>query len=253
MELKIIEAGHGPGRGNYGKFGVGLYTDAEWTEPGLYPGNESSQLLRSLGWTAEHVWLFDLQTGEGAKFVLGGFARADLNKKQIWVCPLFEPFLGWLYQFYRDHPYDWWERLPRTIDFPAAPFAMYGYRRPGDITRMTDLQRRRIGQLVHAALDHLWFDSPDSNPNDLRLAGCCPICCEQCNVIGDLLVNGDLETWLLGWSTDLDSTSWWDSGKKRVNRHWLMRAWARAPMLNCHPTGEPAVPIADDEELPAFL
>src|SRR6266702_1985984 len=41
-----------------------------------------------------------LRTGEGAFFRVHrqGVASADLDKHQIWVCPMFEPFLNWLYK-----------------------------------------------------------------------------------------------------------------------------------------------------------
>ena len=45
-----------------------------------------------------HLVVLDLQTGEGAIFMPGGLAAADLDKHGIWVCPLFEPFLAWLYK-----------------------------------------------------------------------------------------------------------------------------------------------------------
>ena len=61
----------------------------------------------------------------------GGFARADLNKRKIWVCPLFEPFLEWLYRHVHDKEGDWWQDLPRVVELPDAPFEIYGHRRPG--------------------------------------------------------------------------------------------------------------------------
>jgi hypothetical protein len=56
-------------------------------------------LLRALGWDHRVVLVTDLQTGEGAMFSPGGLASADLNRKhRVWVCPMFEPFLIWLYR-----------------------------------------------------------------------------------------------------------------------------------------------------------
>ncbi|WP_018349743.1 hypothetical protein [Longispora albida] len=88
-------------------------------------------MLAGRGWGPEHTWVLDLQTSEGALFLLGGLAAADLNKTRIWVCPLFEPMLTWLYAQYRLHPDTWWERLPARIDLDGVPLQLRGYRRPG--------------------------------------------------------------------------------------------------------------------------
>lgn len=123
METKIIEATNGPM--NWGKFCVCRFRE-EWQAPCAI--NPSPQgLLRQIGWDNGMIWVLDLQTREGAAFRPGGLARADLNKHQIWVCPLFEPFLEWLYeQDLRDL-----DKLPAHIDLPDAPFHLRGYRRPG--------------------------------------------------------------------------------------------------------------------------
>ena len=42
--------------------------------------------------------MLDLQTGEGALVRPYGHAKCDFDKHQVWVCPLFEPFLKWLYE-----------------------------------------------------------------------------------------------------------------------------------------------------------
>ena len=55
-------------------------------------------LLARCGWGPGFVWVLDLQTGEGAFFLPGGNARADLMRHQIHVCVLYEAFLEWLYQ-----------------------------------------------------------------------------------------------------------------------------------------------------------
>src|SRR5262245_20033629 len=128
METKIIEATNGPR--NWGKFMVARWTD-EWerrplTEPGM-----PVPLLGRIGWTREHLLVLDLRTGEGAVFKPGGLAAADLEKRRIWVCPLFQPFLTWLYlQDLRDLA-----KLPDAIDLPDAPFDVRGYRRPGPSPR----------------------------------------------------------------------------------------------------------------------
>src|SRR5260370_36921520 len=89
---------------NWGKFLVGRFTLDEWkhrSEVALRPGllGWNISLLEAIGWSEKHhVFVMDLQTGEGAIFRHGGDAQADLEKHQILVCPLFEPFLTWLYK-----------------------------------------------------------------------------------------------------------------------------------------------------------
>lgn len=132
MQTKLIEVTNGPH--NHGKFLIGQF-DEEWTRPCLVDPSFGTTFHRALlhrcGWTPEHTLVFDLQTGEGALFRLGGLARADLNKTRIWVCPLFEPFLTWLYAEVRKDATDWFAKLPEQLDLPNAPFAMHGYRREG--------------------------------------------------------------------------------------------------------------------------
>jgi hypothetical protein len=131
MKTKIIEAVQSKDHpGNWGKFLLGSLDD-EWSyasrvDPDRVP------LLRACGWWGpERLWVLDLQTGEGAYFGLKGFARADLEKHRIWVCPLFGPFLEWLYAQYQEAGKLDLEDLPDVVELPNAPFAFAGYRRPG--------------------------------------------------------------------------------------------------------------------------
>jgi hypothetical protein len=122
MRTVCIEATNGPQ--NWGKFLVGRFDPDEWERASAISGRP---LLRAVGWTQDHVLVLDLQTGEGAIFRPGGLVAADLEKHRVWVCPLFEPFLVWLYtQDLTDLG-----ALPPHIDLPSAPFAIAGYRRPG--------------------------------------------------------------------------------------------------------------------------
>lgn len=131
MKTKIIEAVQSKAvPGNWGKFMV-MVPDEEWAYRSQVNTEFSGPLLRSVGWSAEHVWVLDLQTGEGAFFRAGGYAKADLNKHQIWVCPLCEPFLEWLYERYREDPRLDIGSLPDVVELPDAEFALAGYRRPG--------------------------------------------------------------------------------------------------------------------------
>lgn len=125
MNTRIIEARNGDAA-NWGKFLVGRFDD-EWSRFSALPGAASGlPLLYRLGWSSDVIFVMDLQTGEGATFRPGGFAPADLNKRQIWVCPLYEGFLTWLYQ----QDLSDLSKLPDLVDLDA-PFAMSGYRRPG--------------------------------------------------------------------------------------------------------------------------
>lgn len=132
MKLKFIEAtNHAAGGFNWGKFGVGRFEPGEWAYRSLIADDSfvrprSDSLLVGLGWDHAHIFVLDLATGEGAIFRHGGLAPADLNKHQIWVCPLFEPFLAWLYkQDVADL-----DGLPATVELDA-PSSMHGYRRAG--------------------------------------------------------------------------------------------------------------------------
>ena len=131
MRIAFVEAGNGV---NWGKFAVGRFDATEWRHPAAMSGTVGASLVRTEGWTPRsHAWVLDLATGEGAYFTLGGYAAADLIKHRIWVCPLYEPFLGWLYQRYRDDPDGWFDALPPVVELSDAPALAFGYRRPGPV------------------------------------------------------------------------------------------------------------------------
>jgi hypothetical protein len=126
MQAKIVEATNGF---NWGKFMVAKLSDRELaTESAVDPG---SNLFRSIGYNFQNIWVFDLQTREGAAFYPKGHARADLHKHKVWVCPMFEPFLEWLYTQDCSNI----SLLPALVELdPEATkhhTAMWGYRRPG--------------------------------------------------------------------------------------------------------------------------
>lgn len=121
MKVRFVEATNGF---NWGKFMIGAFDD-EWRKKSHV---DEQPLLAGRGWTERHLLIVDLATGEGAIFLPGGSARADLNKHRVWVCPLFEPFLEWLYHYTKGFSLD---RLPPTIHLPDAPSALTGFRRPG--------------------------------------------------------------------------------------------------------------------------
>jgi len=122
MLTKFIEVTNN--EANWGKFLL-LRFDHEWEiESAIEPG---SRLLPRLGWSKDHLWVLDLQTGEGIFIRPGGLASADLEKHAVWVCPMYEPFLEWLYQ----QDLTDLTKLPAKLNLKDAPFALRGYRRPG--------------------------------------------------------------------------------------------------------------------------
>jgi hypothetical protein len=128
MITKIIEVTNN--NFNWGKFLVAR-PDTEWKRMSAIDLLTDRPLLDLVGWTMDHLWVLDLQTGEGGYFRPGGRAKADLNKHKIWVCPMFEPFLEWLYaQQLGDL-----SKLPDMVNLPDAEPALHGYRREGVAAR----------------------------------------------------------------------------------------------------------------------
>lgn len=124
MRTKIVEATNN--NFNWGKFLLGDFDVDELSYRSLI---DQGLLIRGRGWGPGHLLVFDLQTGEGSWFRLGGYAKHDLDKHRIWVCPMFEPFLEYLYRWHSEgkDPFD----LPGLLDIKDAPPAMSGYRRSG--------------------------------------------------------------------------------------------------------------------------
>lgn len=125
MKTKIIEATQGVGGPNHGKFLI-AHLDMEWERKSAATG-PGRPLLARIGWAPGHIIVFDLQTCEGAAFRPGGIPSADIEKHRIWVCPLFEPLLKWLYE----QDLSDLDRLPDSVELRGAPFALRGYRRSG--------------------------------------------------------------------------------------------------------------------------
>lgn len=125
MRSKMVEATNiGGGGCNWGKFLVSSFEIEEFRYRSEIDG---LGLLQSRGWQPDNVHVLDLQTGEGAIFRPGGSVEADLRKHKIWVCPLFEPFLEWLYkQDLSDVT-----SLPALVNLDEVEGALWGYRRPG--------------------------------------------------------------------------------------------------------------------------
>ncbi len=122
MITKVIEATNGF---NWGKFMLARFDEHEWAMQSH--AEVGHPLLRTLGWSHDILWVLDLQTGEGALYQPGGLASMDLEKHRIWVCPLYEPFLEWVYeQDLADI-----STLPNLVELPKAESAIWGHRRRG--------------------------------------------------------------------------------------------------------------------------
>jgi hypothetical protein len=134
MKTKFIEATEAT-QFNWGKFMVCRFEAEEWARRSEIATHERS-LLHGRGWTPNNVLVVDLQTGEGAIFKPGGYVKYDLNDKhQIWVCPMFEPFLEWLYkQDLTDL-----DTLPGHVNLGDVPIAMQGYRRQRKKSKKSNL------------------------------------------------------------------------------------------------------------------
>ena len=131
MDVRFLEVTNGPR--NWGKFMLARWTVDEWMKRSEV--DPSELLLMGRGWSPQHFLMLDLQTGEGAVFSPGGYAKSDLNKHKVWVCPLFEPTLQWLHDRFREHHGDgdgWWQDIPTHVDLPDAEFQWAGYRREGN-------------------------------------------------------------------------------------------------------------------------
>jgi hypothetical protein len=129
MKLVFFEVSNGF---NWGKFAVGRFEADELRYESVMDAmmGMKIKLIRGRGWGPDHFLFLDLQTGEGAIFRHGGMASADLNKHRIWVCPMAEPALVWLYS----QDLSGLDALPAFVELTEAeaPSSMQGYRRAGD-------------------------------------------------------------------------------------------------------------------------
>lgn len=127
METRFFEVTNGF---NWGKFLVSRFDADEWARKARLEEAEERPLLVGRGWAGDHLFVMDLQTGEGALFRHGGSATYDVEAKHhIWVCPMFIPFLTWLYT----QPVKDVMTLPRLIHLTEAeaPSSMIGKRGDG--------------------------------------------------------------------------------------------------------------------------
>jgi hypothetical protein len=127
MDTKFVEAVTKGSQFNWGKFMVCRHVGGERDYRSRV--DEGRRLLSTVGSHPRlDIWVLDLQTGEGVRLTPHpeSSARADLNEHKVWVCPLFEPFVKWLYT--QDLTY--LGTLPALVELEAEP-AFAGYRRPG--------------------------------------------------------------------------------------------------------------------------
>src|ERR1700735_3880157 len=95
MRTKLIEVTQAVDGGkNWGKI---MVCQLDWEWAALSVISPPYPLLRQCGWGGSELLIVDMQTGEGALFRPPGSARADLAKHEVWVCPMFEPALEWIY------------------------------------------------------------------------------------------------------------------------------------------------------------
>lgn len=169
MISKIIEVENGF---NWGKFLVAKFDDLELSLRSSVDPETPMTMLRAIGYGRDDtcVWVVDLQTREGAGFYPNGNASIDLNARSIWVCPMYEPFLNWLYkQDLSDIT-----KLPAVVRFTleetAEHTASQGYRRQGPqpLTAKTrDLCQEGLARAIDAFLHNpnevldVPFDDPD--------------------------------------------------------------------------------------------
>jgi hypothetical protein len=153
VKTKFIEASSSF---NWGKFMVGRFEPDELKRRSHVSGKyadkvddpvysarmKSIPLLNQIGFDSDGIFVFDLQTCEGAVFYphRRGPAKFDLEKHQIWCCPMFLPFLEWLYQ----QDCSDLDALPAMIEIPPEVArkheALSGYRRAGPDAK----ERKRI-------------------------------------------------------------------------------------------------------------
>jgi hypothetical protein len=127
---------------NHGKFMLCQLEVKELAAHSALPGYEDKlffQLGGSRKFNGRNFFVIDMQTGEGAAFSLrphsdtptgaAGAAKFELNKHKIWVCPMFEPFLCWLFAQDIAVGTDI-TKLPRYVHLDAEA-SMLGYRRSG--------------------------------------------------------------------------------------------------------------------------
>lgn len=159
MKTRIIEATNGF---NWGKFMLGRFEEEYDHRSPISP--DMSPMAR---WDRNNMLVLDLATGEGAIFRIGGSVEYDLNQKhKIWVCPMYQPFLEWLYK--QPHPFDL-EALPAVVnvDPEGKLSSLQGYRRTGGQIRLTwkdeeEVNGVAIGPVFQDGVELAWMPKPEA-------------------------------------------------------------------------------------------
>jgi len=91
MRSQFIEATQG--QTSWSQFQVQQLDPVDWAHQSEV---SQSHLLASQGHDPNILFVMDLETCEGVIYSPNGDARSFLRKHQVWVSPLFGPFLNWL-------------------------------------------------------------------------------------------------------------------------------------------------------------
>ena len=149
MDSRLIEAENG---GNWGKFMVGQWTHADLEQRSLVAvgepllGRTEGNLRKGQIDPRRARLVFDLQTKKGGLFEPdpAGDSNADLEASGLWVCPLFAPFLAWLYERGQAPV----ASLPSIFNLPPAQSKLQGYKRPGpDFAPITGIRQKLFDAL----------------------------------------------------------------------------------------------------------
>lgn len=119
MRTKLVEATQSPAF-NWGKFMLLQfdYDDAQYQSQ----ISKHQRLLAAVGYQGDlkvWLWVLDLQTGEGAVFPVlnNGLLEYDIKEHQIRVCPMYKPFLEWLYANFNGNLED----IPSIVEVQGLP------------------------------------------------------------------------------------------------------------------------------------
>lgn len=119
---------------NWGKFVLLRHDPEDLARKSALPGYTNTYLLAGRKFDGDGTFVLDLQTGEGAVFYFQSPADVQYtlnHKHQIWVCPMYEPFICWLAENYPELQRGGGDitKLPDVVELSMAPQAMSGYRR----------------------------------------------------------------------------------------------------------------------------